>query len=119
MNNKATFIGGWGAFFGCTLGGAAIGYYQWKGENKKRIEENVGLRRDREETLRRIGERARAERAAQEVAAASRAALAGEAAPAPPGPPPDGATKRGGAAPQPPPASEPPGAATTSRGGGG
>lgn len=100
MNKASSFVGGWSAFFGCTLGGAAMGYYQWKGENAQRVKENVNLRADREETLRRIGEKARAERAASEVAAATTRAAA-----APPSAVKNGADGSEAVAPKPPSAS--------------
>ena len=70
MNNSKSFVGGWAAFFGCTMTGAGLGYYRWKGENAIRIQENVALKKDREERLKRMGEAAERKRASAKASAA-------------------------------------------------
>lgn len=90
MNGAKSFVGGWAAFFGCTMTGATLGYFRWKSENAVRLEENEVLKVEREAELQRIRAKAQAAKARAALAAAAPASPA----PSPPPPPPSG--DRGG-----------------------
>eukprot|EP00618_Florenciella_parvula_P016460 CAMPEP_0119527188 /NCGR_PEP_ID=MMETSP1344-20130328/41659_1 /TAXON_ID=236787 /ORGANISM="Florenciella parvula, Strain CCMP2471" /LENGTH=74 /DNA_ID=CAMNT_0007566347 /DNA_START=245 /DNA_END=465 /DNA_ORIENTATION=- len=64
MNNKMSFVLGWGGFFFCTLGGAAMGIRRFQGEHVIRVEEDKVRKVEMRKELERIQAKKDARKAA-------------------------------------------------------
>ena len=62
MNQVSSFIGGWAAFAGCTLGGAYLGYQVFAEQHVINLAQNEVLKVERRKQLEGVQERWRKER---------------------------------------------------------